>query len=89
MLSVALNEHETQRQVEQQDTCPKRLKTYAVLYWWRWVNLELREFAAPVPAHGLRPSSSRKTSSSEIGAALSSVHQRRIHIIYKNVIDSI
>jgi len=33
MLSVALNEHETQRQGEQQDTCPKRFKTDAALYY--------------------------------------------------------
>ncbi len=32
MLSVALNEHETQPQGEQQDTCPARFKTYAALY---------------------------------------------------------
>ena len=32
MLSVALNEHETQRQGEQQDTCLGRFKTDAALY---------------------------------------------------------
>jgi len=32
MLSVALNEHETQRQGEQQNTCHKRFETYAALY---------------------------------------------------------
>jgi len=31
MLSVALNEHETQQQGEQQDTCPKRFKTFGAL----------------------------------------------------------
>jgi len=31
MLSVALNEHEAQWQGEKQDTCPKRLTTYAAL----------------------------------------------------------
>jgi len=32
MLSVALNEHETQRQGEQQDTCHKRFEAYTALY---------------------------------------------------------